>query len=142
MSERAHQATVVAIAGRGLMIEGPSGSGKSSLALALIDRGAVLVGDDGVMIEAGDGRLLARPHPATRGLLEVREVGLLEFPVCASAPIALVIRLDMAAARFREGPDFCDIANVRLPLVVLRPDSPILAIKAELAFAHHALSCD
>ncbi len=34
------QASAVAIAGRALLIEGPPGSGKSALALALIDRGA------------------------------------------------------------------------------------------------------
>lgn len=39
-----HQATCVAIGGRGVLIEGLPGSGKSSLALALIDRGAQLVG--------------------------------------------------------------------------------------------------
>ncbi|HQA17982.1 MAG TPA: serine kinase, partial [Novosphingobium sp.] len=43
-----HQATCVAIKGRALLIEGPPGSGKSSMALALIDRGAALIGDDGV----------------------------------------------------------------------------------------------
>ena len=34
------------------MIEGASGAGKSSLALALIDRGAVLIGDDSLMLAA------------------------------------------------------------------------------------------
>jgi len=42
---QAHQATAVAINGRAVLIEGPPGAGKSTLALALIDRGAVLVGD-------------------------------------------------------------------------------------------------
>ena len=48
----AHQGTCVMIGTQGLLIEGPPGAGKSSLALALIDRGATLVGDDGVLIEA------------------------------------------------------------------------------------------
>ena len=51
-----HQFTCVAIKGRGVLIEGAPGSGKSSLALALIDRGAVLVGDDGVTLAAQGGR--------------------------------------------------------------------------------------
>ncbi|MFM5886059.1 MAG: HPr kinase/phosphorylase, partial [Novosphingobium sp.] len=50
-----HQATAVAIGGRGVLIEGAPGSGKSSLALALIDRGAALIGDDGVALAAVNG---------------------------------------------------------------------------------------
>ena len=53
------QASCVAIGGRGVLIEGDPGSGKSSLVLALLDRGAHLVGDDSLLIEAHDGRLLA-----------------------------------------------------------------------------------
>ena len=96
----ARQATCVAIGGRALLIEGPIGSGKSSLALALIDRGAMLVGDDGVMLRARAGTLIACPHPNTRGLLETRNLGLLQFPVREEAPVALVLRLDEAAPRY------------------------------------------
>ncbi|WP_210766612.1 HPr kinase/phosphorylase [Caenibius tardaugens] len=58
-----HQATCIAIGGRAILIEGEPGTGKSSLALALIDRGAALVGDDGVQLQAADGLLFAAPHP-------------------------------------------------------------------------------
>jgi ABC-type transport system involved in cytochrome bd biosynthesis fused ATPase/permease subunit len=58
------QLTCVAIGGRAVLIDGSSGSGKSSLALALIDRGAALVGDDGVALRVESGVLLAsRPRP-------------------------------------------------------------------------------
>ena len=73
-----HQATCVAIDGRAVLIEGHPGTGKSSLALALIDRGAVLVGDDGVTLDRADTRLLASPVPETVGLLEVRTPRYLE----------------------------------------------------------------
>src|SRR4029079_6360817 len=85
----------VAIGGRGVLIEGEPGSGKSSLALALIDRGAVLVGDDGVTLETREGRLWASPPPNIAGLIEVRNVGLVTLAT-GSAPVALVIRLDEA----------------------------------------------
>jgi len=135
----ARQATCVAIGGRGLLIEGPAGSGKSSLALALIDRGAVLVGDDSVMLEARDGRLVARPHPETRGLLEVRNLGIVSLPVCESVEIALLVRLDEHAPRFIERPPQVEIERVALPLVALWPDSPVLALRAEMALARFGL---
>jgi serine kinase of HPr protein (carbohydrate metabolism regulator) len=137
----AHQATCVALGGRALLIEGAPGSGKSSLALALIDRGAVLVGDDGVLLEAADGgRLIARPHPKTRGLLEVRNLGLLPFPVCNEAPTALVIVLDPAAPRFLETPATVERAGIVLPLLRLSPDTPVLHLKAELALARYGIT--
>lgn len=136
----ARQATCVAIGGRALMIEGPSGSGKSSLALALIDRGARLVGDDSVLLEVRENRLLARPHPETRGLIEVRNLGLIEMAVCDAAPVALVVRLDEAAPRYIEAPETIAIAGIALPMVRLWPGGEILPRKAELALARFGLS--
>lgn len=130
---RAHQATAVAIGERAVLIEGPSGSGKSGLALELIDRGARLIGDDSLMLLAGRDMLLVRPHPNTRGLIEVRNLGLLPFPVCEQARAGLVIALDPAAPRFIEEAETTDLLGVSLPRIALHPDGPNLAIKAELA---------
>ncbi len=135
-----YQATCVAIASRALLIEGPPGAGKSSLALALIDRGAVLVGDDGVLLEANEGRLIAQPHPNTRGLLEVRGLGLIPFPVREKAPVALVLVLDPKAPRFIDEAESATRGDIALPLLRLPPDSPVLALKAELALARYGLS--
>ena len=136
----AHQATCVAIAGRGLLIEGPPGSGKSSLALALIDRGAVLVGDDSLLLEARQGgELVARPHPQTAGLLEVRNLGLLPFPYCDEVRVALVVQLDEKAPRFVEQAGQAMRAGASVPLIRLWPHSPVLALRAELALARFGL---
>lgn len=135
-----HQATCVAIGGRAVLIEGASGTGKSSLALALIDRGAVLVGDDGVLLEPRDGRLFALPHPNTRGLIEVRNLGLLHEPVCEEAPVALVLMLNPAAPRFVETPESVERAGIAVPMLRLAPEGPVLHLKAERALTYYGLS--
>lgn len=135
----AYQAGCVAIGERAVLIEGPPGSGKSSLALALIDRGARLIGDDGVLLEAMGARLFAHPHPNTTGLIEARNLGLLPMPVCERAPVALVLRLDEAAPRFIEGAESCEIGGIALPLLRLWPGGEILPLKAELALERYGL---
>lgn len=139
MSEIVHQASCVAIHGRAVLIEGEPGSGKSTLALALIDRGAQLVGDDGIVLRPATDRLLAGPHPNIRGLIEVRNLGLLHFPVADDVPVALVLRLDPDAPRFIEVAGATELAGHDLPLVRLWPDSPNLALKAELALKTYGL---
>lgn len=133
------QATCVAVGGRGVLIEGAPGTGKSSLALALIDRGAVLVGDDGVLVEAEVGRVVASPHPNIAGKLEVRGVGLIDLPVAAAVPIALVIRLDEDAPRYVEAAETREIGGIALPLIRLWPGSPVLHLRAERALERFGL---
>ena len=140
MSVTLHQASCVAIGGRGVLIEGPPGSGKSSLALALIDRGAVLVGDDGVSLAARGEQLLASPAPHIAGLLEVRNVGLLPVPAVSDIPVALVLMLDPDAPRFIEQAEAAARAGITLPLVRLWPDSPVLHLRAEAALERYGLT--
>jgi serine kinase of HPr protein (carbohydrate metabolism regulator) len=136
----AYQATCVAIGNRALLIEGPSGSGKSSLALELIDRGGALIGDDSVMLEERGGRLMARPHAETRCLIEVRNLGLITLPVCDEAPVALVLKLAASAPRYVEAAATVEIAGIRLPRLRLWPRTSVLALKAELALDKFGLS--
>ena len=134
MSAVPHQASCVAIGGRGVLIEGRPGSGKSSLALALIDRGATLVGDDGVLLELREGRLWALPPKSIEGLVEIRNVGLAKLPALP-AELALTLRLDPEAPRHIETAERVELAGGRLPLVRLWPGSPVLALRAEWALA-------
>ncbi|RVU06398.1 serine kinase [Novosphingobium umbonatum] len=135
----AHQAGCVVIEGRGVLIEGAPGAGKSSLALALIDRGAGFVGDDSVMLEVVDGRLLARPHPNTRGLMEIRGLGLVPMPVVDAAPVAFVLSLSRDAPRYIEQAPIRRLGAVDLPHITLWPDSPVLHLRAEWALRHYGL---
>ncbi len=134
-----HQATGIAVNGRGVLIEGPPGAGKTSLALALIDRGATLIGDDGVAIAALGGRLLASPPPATAGLIEVRNVGIITRATAERVPVALILRLDRDAPRHVEAAEICIIAGCTLPLIRLFPDSTVLGLRAELALERHGI---
>jgi len=138
MTPRLHaNVTVVAVEGRGLLIEGSPGSGKSSLALALIDRGAVLVGDDGVELENRAGRLWALPPPNIAGMLEVRGVGIVTLPA-APAPLALVLALGDAADRLPE-PRTHEIEGVAIPSLAFSADGPASALRAEWALRLHGL---
>lgn len=134
-----HQSSCVAIGGRGLLIIGQPGSGKSSLALALIDRGAVLIGDDGVTLEPRGERLYASPPPNTAGMLEIRNVGLVEFPTAQDVPLALAVKLDQGARRFIDAAYAWGIGDYPVPLVSLWPDSPVLALRAEAALAKYGI---
>lgn len=83
--------TAVALNGRGVLLFGPSGSGKSSLALDLLARGAKLIGDDRVRLDAEGGVLTARPRPGFEGRIECRGVGLLSVPGTDRARIAFAV---------------------------------------------------
>jgi serine kinase of HPr protein (carbohydrate metabolism regulator) len=100
----------------------------------------VLVGDDGILLEESAERLVARPHPETRGLLEIRNLGIVRMPVCEDVAIALAIRLDKDAPRFVEAAPGYELAGIKLPLIRLWPDSPVLHLKAEAALAHFGLA--
>lgn len=86
-------ATCVLLDAGGVLLRGPSGSGKSDLALRLTDRGAHLVADDRVEIRRQDGWILAEAPANLRGLIEVRGVGIVRMPYVAEARIVLVADL-------------------------------------------------
>lgn len=128
--------TCVAVGGRGLLIEGPPGSGKSTLALALIDRGAVLVGDDGVELAALGDRVWAHPPPNIAGQIEVRGVGIVTMPASA-APLCLILALGETADRLPV-PHTRMLAGACLPRLPFKP-GPAGALRAEHALQLHGL---
>src|SRR6185312_8976695 len=91
-SEHVHASTV-AIDGRAVLITGPSGSGKSDLALRLIDRGFILVGDDQTIVRRDGDRLVASAPARIAGKLEVRGIGIIEMETAGDVPVALLVEL-------------------------------------------------
>ncbi|HBM91325.1 MAG TPA: serine/threonine protein kinase [Rhodospirillaceae bacterium] len=86
-------ASCVEIEKRGVLLAGPSGVGKSDVALRLMDGGATLVSDDQTFLKVEGGRLLASPPEKIAGLIEVRSVGLLRFSYSAEVEISLYVEL-------------------------------------------------
>ena len=140
MIGRRLHASAVAIGGRGVLILGASGRGKSDLALRLIDRGAMLVADDQVELANRDGRLAACALATIHGKLEVRGVGIVDLEV-AAAPIALVVDLDRPPERLPE-PRSMTIEGVALPVVALAPFDASTPLKVELALKAFGLQLE
>tara|TARA_B110000495_G_C22636830_1_gene378394 strand:- start:172 stop:606 length:435 start_codon:yes stop_codon:yes gene_type:complete len=87
-------ATAVTYCGFGILIRGPSGSGKSDLALRLIDDGAGLVADDQVVIKAVGQELYLSPPDSLSGLIEVRGVGVIKIEYVSDIRLCLIVELD------------------------------------------------
>ena len=100
-SETLH-ATSVAIDGHAVLLQGVSGTGKSDLALRLIDRGAVLISDDQTLLVRRGQTLVARAPGTIRGLIEVRELGIVTLPWVEDVPVALLVRLGAEPMRMPE----------------------------------------
>lgn len=134
MSVTVH-ATCVAIRGRAVLIQGASGSGKSDLALRLIDRGAMLVSDDRTVLTPEAGRLIASAPPTIRGLIEVRGIGIVAMPTVDDTPVALIVTIDPAPDRMPAESATRRIAGVDIPFAALPALESSAAIKVELALA-------
>ncbi|WP_300533476.1 HPr kinase/phosphorylase [uncultured Mameliella sp.] len=89
-------ATSVAVAGRGLMIRGASGSGKSGLALELMARGAQLIADDRTIVTRQGAHLILSVPRALAGMIEARAIGLLHAPHVTGIPLVAVLDLNVA----------------------------------------------
>ncbi len=98
-------ASCVAINGQGILLVGPSGIGKSDLALRLIDGGAQLVSDDQTAIHVDSGILTASPPTTIAGFLEVRHIGLMRLPYAEFVPVALYVELVSHDAALERYPD-------------------------------------
>jgi HPr kinase/phosphorylase len=123
-------ASAVLVGAKAVLIRGRSGSGKSRLALALVQaaqtgqlRFARLVADDRAHLEAVNGRLLVRPAAALGGLLELRGIGIGRLAMEPLAAVGWVVDLaaDDAARLPEKAAQEVSIEGIRLPRLGVSP---------------------
>lgn len=132
LSETVH-ATSIAIGGAGVLIFGPSGSGKSDLALRLIDRGAVLISDDYTIASAREGVALLAPPANIAGRMEIRHLGLVDMPHVAGVPARLAVCLEENPARMPDPGSTILLAGIAVPSVALAGRETSAPVKVEWA---------
>ena len=115
-SEMLHASTV-SLDGRAVMITGPSGSGKSDLALRMLDRGFILVSDDQTIVRRTGSRLIAAAPPTIRGKLEIRGVGIVDMAHVEDVPVALVVELTSDIRRLPDDSRERPILGIGVPLI-------------------------
>ena len=138
--------TCIALGRTAALLRGPSGSGKSDLALRFLFlarrnpaalEAPILVADDQVYLTRQEGRLLARAPEAIRGKMEVRGVGIVDLKSLEQAELALVVDLVPATEveRLPEGDTTTRLLGVEVPLARLYPWEASAPIKLAVALA-------
>ena len=138
MSETIHASTV-ATEGRAVLITGASGSGKSDLALRLIDRGFTLVSDDQTIVRREGDRLIASAPPTIAGKLEIRGLGIVDMETVSDVPVALLVELTSNIQRLPDDSRERPILGVGLPLISIDALSASAPSKVALALDHMGL---
>jgi serine kinase of HPr protein (carbohydrate metabolism regulator) len=127
-------ATAVALGTVGVLLRGPSGSGKSDLALRLIDGGARLIADDQTVLTRRGAALHAAPPASLAGRLEVRGVGIATVDFATDVPVVALFDLVPAQAIDRlPEPATVELLGVPLPALRLDPTASSAAAKVRLA---------
>lgn len=133
--------TAVVLGQAGLLLRGPSGSGKSDLALRLIDEGARLVADDQVEIACESADIVMSAPSTIAGMIEARGLGILRLPRAPRAALRLVCDL-VSAADVERLPErrHTTLLGISVPLFALCPFEG--SAPAKLRFALQALAGD
>ena len=126
--------TSVALDGGGVLLRGPSGSGKSDLALRLIDGGAALVAEDQTALSRKGEEILAGAPPQIAGRMEVRGLGIIRLPAVSDIPVRVVVDIVPAGEVERlPKPAETMLLGVALPVIRLAAFEASTPAKIRLA---------
>jgi serine kinase of HPr protein (carbohydrate metabolism regulator) len=122
----------------GALITGPSGLGKSDLALRALSQGFRLVADDRVVVFVSAGRLWGRAPPPLSGLLEHRGLGVLKEPPIPFARVALIVRCEKPDVTLERWPDHRpeSLLGIRIPVLNLHALENSAPAKLSRAMLH------
>ena len=132
--KRVHSSSVV-LDDNGVLIMGDSGSGKSDLALRLIDNGATLISDDVSICKKKLNDIYLYCPTETKGLLEVRDVGIITVPFVEEIKLKLIVKLTISETkRLPDKNNFFKILGIKYPLLKIdgRNSSAAVKIKVKL----------
>ena len=128
--------TAVELFGKAVLLRGQPGSGKSDLALKLIDRGATLISDDQTLVEKEGNVLFLSAPKSIANLLEIRGLGIINFDHIDHVCLALVVDLSSDSDFERlPAPCSCEIEGCKFPQLKLEAKRESLHIIIELAMA-------
>ena len=131
--KRIHSTSVV-IDDNGVLILGDSGSGKSDLALRLIDNGATLISDDISICRKNSDNIYLYCPPEIKGLLEVREIGIITVPFVERIKLRLVVNLKSNNNERFPKDSFFRILGIKIPIINIegKNSSAVAKIKVKL----------
>ena len=133
LSAETLHASTVAIDGRAVLIAGPSGSGKSDLALRLLDRGFKLVSDDRTLIRRDGEKLISSAPSNIAGKLEIRGLGIVDMETVENVAVALFVELTSDIQRLPDENRERPVLGVRVPLISIDAMSASAPSKVALA---------
>jgi len=126
-------ATSVAIDGYGVIIIGPSGAGKTDLAIRLIDRGACLISDDRTILSRANNVVTLNPPEKTAGQIELHSLGIYLVQFISNIELKMIVELVNQAERYPMDSQIEKILDIQIPKIKLNAQSASAPIKVEMA---------